>query len=402
MINLFPVGFLLSSSTFFLIPIFTCFALLYFPVNDFNMEERKTEESPLLNSSNSSSPPTTNSPFYSKTPDEYQYNEKTERSPESSLLLNGYKYVLYGLLAILMTVGFVSTRLPVSLEIESKFIEVPDLVRVKSLTPHHTPSHKHGNRLILIGDIHGKLDEFQELIEKVHFNPKKDHLVLLGDMVAKGPDSVGVLDYAMAFNASCVRGNHEDNVLHAYASLHKLPTPKISPPPQGILDDIVANTPLKTLKSSDLDVAKKLEPRHIKYLGSCPAIISLGRVGFHNTQAVAVHAGLQWNIDTLEAQDPETVFTIRSLVPPDYKVAHEKPDGKPWSTVWSQKQDKRKKNDRMSVYYGHDARLGLNVREYSAGLDTGCYKGGKLTAMIISENKDGKPKHTIKHVSCSG
>lgn len=341
-------------------------------------------------------------------------NQLSSKSSPWGNIFRKYKYILYGLSAILTFIliylHFHSAT--VSLQIESKHhTKVPDLVRVKALKPLHFPNHKKGKRLIVVGDIHGMLDEFQELIEKVvKFNHKKDHLVLLGDMISKGPDSVGVLEFAMALNASCVRGNHEDTVLHAYASIHDLPAPKINPP-QGFhkhhpsLLDRQGNGGLqkKSHRTSDLDVAKQLQPSHVAYLGTCPAIISLGKVGFHNSHAVAVHAGLQWNIDTLDAQDPETVFTMRSLVPPDFTVAHEEPDGKPWSTVWNQKQsEKARHSERTTVFYGHDARKGLSIKKYTAGLDSACFNGGKLTAMVISLDADGKPSHKIKHVSCPG
>jgi hypothetical protein len=37
------------------------------------------------------------------------------------------------------------------------------------------------------------------------------------------------------------------------------------------------------------------------------------------------------------------------------------------------------------VIYGHDSETSLNIQTYTKGLDTGCYKGGKLTALVISD-----------------
>lgn len=39
----------------------------------------------------------------------------------------------------------------------------------------------------------------------------------------------------------------------------------------------------------------------------------------------------------------------------------------------------------MTAIYGHDSKSGLSLREYTKGLDSGCVKGGKLTALVISD-----------------
>lgn len=48
------------------------------------------------------------------------------------------------------------------------------------------------------------------------------------------------------------------------------------------------------------------------------------------------------------------------------------------------------KSPHSTVLYGHDSHRGLALAKYSKGLDTGCVKGKKLTAMIISDG--GKTK----------
>lgn len=50
---------------------------------------------------------------------------------------------------------------------------------------------------------------------------------------------------------------------------------------------------------------------------------------------------------------------------------------------------------RSTIIYGHDSKRGLQIGTYSKGLDTGCVKGGRLTAMVI----DGTPKTEPKIVS---
>ena len=49
-------------------------------------------------------------------------------------------------------------------------------------------------RHIFLGDIHGCIDEFKEMINVISYNPQEDRLILLGDLLDRGPDSVAVYD----------------------------------------------------------------------------------------------------------------------------------------------------------------------------------------------------------------
>src|ERR1700761_5339138 len=59
-----------------------------------------------------------------------------------------------------------------------------------------------------------------DLLQKVESNVLTDHIIFTGNLVFKGPDSKGVVDLARTLGASCVRGNHEDRTLLAYASMN--------------------------------------------------------------------------------------------------------------------------------------------------------------------------------------
>jgi bis(5'-nucleosyl)-tetraphosphatase (symmetrical) len=65
----------------------------------------------------------------------------------------------------------------------------------------------------VIGDIHGCLDEFDELRKKIGLVKGTDRVVLLGDLIDRGPDSVGVVRRAMEMNDECILGNHEEKHL---------------------------------------------------------------------------------------------------------------------------------------------------------------------------------------------
>ena len=61
---------------------------------------------------------------------------------------------------------------------------------------------------IIIGDIHGCGREFTALLDKVAPN-SDDRLVLLGDLLNKGPDPLGVLKTFESLDCVCLLGNHD-------------------------------------------------------------------------------------------------------------------------------------------------------------------------------------------------
>jgi serine/threonine protein phosphatase 1 len=73
-------------------------------------------------------------------------------------------------------------------------------------------------RLLAIGDIHGCLGAFNELLLWVQPNPA-DVVIALGDFVDRGPDTRGVLDRIIelkrSLNLICLRGNHEEMMVEA-------------------------------------------------------------------------------------------------------------------------------------------------------------------------------------------
>ena len=78
--------------------------------------------------------------------------------------------------------------------------------------------------LYLIGDVQGCNAALQRLLDKISFSASRDTLFLLGDLVNRGPDSVGVLRRLMAMgeSARCLLGNHD---LHLLAAAHGVRKP---------------------------------------------------------------------------------------------------------------------------------------------------------------------------------
>lgn len=73
-------------------------------------------------------------------------------------------------------------------------------------------------RILAISDIHGEIDLFEQLLEKVQYNPMNDQLILLGDYVDRGPNAKAVLTKVISLQgegAIVLKGNHEDMMIKA-------------------------------------------------------------------------------------------------------------------------------------------------------------------------------------------
>ncbi|MBM7703673.1 metallophosphoesterase [Metabacillus iocasae] len=73
-------------------------------------------------------------------------------------------------------------------------------------------------RRFVISDIHGSYNEMMRLFEYVKLNPGVDQLVVVGDMINRGPDSGPVLKEIHTLEQSCSNvhvtiGNHEEMML---------------------------------------------------------------------------------------------------------------------------------------------------------------------------------------------
>ena len=62
-----------------------------------------------------------------------------------------------------------------------------------------------------IGDIQGCYQSFIKLLDKIQFNPQKDHLWLAGDMINRGTHSLATMEFILKHQARirCVLGNHD-------------------------------------------------------------------------------------------------------------------------------------------------------------------------------------------------
>ncbi|PKX97125.1 putative serine/threonine-protein phosphatase [Aspergillus novofumigatus IBT 16806] len=242
-------------------------------------------------------------------------------------------------------------------------------------------------RLIFIGDVHGCKDELELLLDEVSFDHERDHLIFVGDMINKGPDSLGVVDLARKYSASCVRGNHEDRVLLLRHDMESSNT--LSPDSDGgISPDLFFG-----LKKKERALARQLSSEQVQWLGACPVILNVGQIPEMGQVVV------------LDKQDASSVMNMLTI-DLDTHVPSSTRKGTMWTKLFNKHQSllysslegsvPDPKSQVMTVIYGHDSKSSLSLKTYTKGLDSGCVKGGKLTAMVV---EDGG-KQSIIQVRC--
>ena len=204
-------------------------------------------------------------------------------------------------------------------------------------------------RLIAIGDIHGCHLEFAELLALIAPLPD-DRLILLGDLINRGPDSNKVLDLARDIGATSLIGNHELRLLEYKRSGDK-----------------------KRLKNGDLETFQKLRPGDWAFLEAMRLTVEEPTLNI-----VFVHGGFLPN-EPWQKQPPEIVTRIQ-VIDEDGRAAKraDKPNAPAWADQWS---------GPPFVVYGHTPRREIYKLKWSLGIDTGCVQGGQLTAYVLPEKR---------------
>lgn len=87
--------------------------------------------------------------------------------------------------------------------------------------PHLTlQEHEIKERIIVVGDVHGCYHELVELLDRCKYNPENTQVILVGDLVNKGPHSDEVIKFARKNKLLCIRGNHDHDALVYGLKIH--------------------------------------------------------------------------------------------------------------------------------------------------------------------------------------
>lgn len=226
-----------------------------------------------------------------------------------------------------------------------------------------SPSVGPGRRVYAIGDIHGRLDLLHDLtahvIEDARARGAVDSLqiVLLGDLVDRGPDAAGVVDLVIRLTRAwpaftCLMGNHEEvfhmalsgdlGALQFFTRIGGRET-LLS---YGVEEELVDGDDEERLLVRMLECVPNA---HRDFIAHLPHSLTIGDYAF-------VHAG------------------IRPGVPVD--------EQKPRDLHWIREEFLRC-GDRHShiVIHGHNITPDVDEQHNRIGIDTGAYASDRLTAI---------------------
>lgn len=71
-------------------------------------------------------------------------------------------------------------------------------------------------RDFVVGDVHGCFSQLDEALAARGYDPTRDRLFSVGDLVDRGPESAQLLDAVRRHHIKAVRGNHEDMIVRWY------------------------------------------------------------------------------------------------------------------------------------------------------------------------------------------
>jgi len=210
-------------------------------------------------------------------------------------------------------------------------------------------------KTLIVGDVHGCRRELEALLDRAAFTAG-DRLIFVGDLVARGPDSLGVLDVVRRTGALVVRGNHEQKLLTwKEAKMARL-----------------RGDPAREVKLGPIHaaLAQALRPIDWSILDTSLLWLDLPEHGIR-----VVHAGVDPTL-AIDRTKPSTLMRIRTI------TAQGRPSEREGVVLWATRYV-----GPPHVVFGHNAAPGLQLHRWATGLDTGCVYGGRLTALVLGEGQ---------------
>jgi serine/threonine protein phosphatase 1 len=224
-----------------------------------------------------------------------------------------------------------------------------------------------GMRVYAIGDIHGRLDLLDRLLAMIDADdeargPARTETIFLGDLLDRGPDSVGVVERLMALREQrpvrYLIGNHEEVFLRALGGdLRALRFLVRIGGRETLLSYGISEAQYRDVDYEGLLalLQEKVPQSHIAFLSAFEAWIEVGDYLF-------VHAGLRPGV-AVEDQKTSDLCWIRE----DF-LRHRDSFGK-------------------MVVHGHSITEEIDERPNRIGIDTGAFASGRLTAIGLERDQ---------------
>jgi bis(5'-nucleosyl)-tetraphosphatase (symmetrical) len=266
--------------------------------------------------------------------------------------------------------------------------------------------------LYCIGDVQGCNAALGRLLDEIAFSPSRDTMYVLGDLVNRGPDSLGVLRRLIGHGASarCLLGNHD---LHLLAVAHGARRQRRGDTFDDILDAPDCTALLDWVRHQNLAMFERdVLMVHAGVLPGWTCAQALALAG--EVEAVLrgpdiAHFLLHMYGDEPAAWDDTLTGTsrLRVIVNALTRLRFCTTDGvmefatkegasgapqgyRPWFDVPG------RRTTEVTVAFGHWSTLGWLGRSDVIALDSGCVWGGHLSAIRL----DDAGTHELIQVQC--
>lgn len=225
-----------------------------------------------------------------------------------------------------------------------------------------------GQRVYAIGDIHGRDDLFAALLEKIEAdNAARDTafttLILLGDLVDRGPDSASVIERAMRLDApfdkvAMLIGNHEECFLAALTGELKRVRYFIRIGGDATIRSYWGDD--ATYAAATFEEVAERFPRvvpqsHVDFLGCGEDMIQIGDYVF-------VHAGIRPGVPLDRQKLPDLRWIREEFIDGD-------------------------QDHGVTIVHGHTISDDVDETRNRIGIDTGAYLTGRLTALGLESDQ---------------
>jgi len=198
---------------------------------------------------------------------------------------------------------------------------------------------------VIYGDVHGCLEEWEELRKLI---PKNSFEISVGDILDKGPYPVEALRYAKKNKIFTIMGNHEYKHIRKYWGRNV------------ILDE------------DQQKVYPKLKKEDFEFIESMPFFLKLNHL-------TVVHAGItNWiRLNNPPLNLMTLLLFLREVDENDkfLPLNHNHKNARYWADVYN--------GHEGFIVYGHNPFKEVKKTQFTAGIDTACVYGNKLTALII-------------------